>query len=258
MRIATFNCNSVRQRLEQILAWLKQNQPDLLALQETKVVDDDFPAEAFRDIGWQVYYRGEKSYNGVAMVCLRQPQVVDFGLGDDAGESEPRLAHVRLDGLEIVNTYVPQGQDLESEKFRFKLEWFARFRKYLDGKFKPKRDAVLWLGDLNVAPTPADVHDSKKIWPHVCHCQETIDAFTAVTDWGLTDLFRKHLPEPGNFTFWDYRVRGALDRGLGWRIDHFLATPKLAERSLAVTVDVAARRVEKPSDHTFVTLDLAD
>lgn len=257
LRVANFNCNSVRQRIEHIIDWLAANQPDLLALQETKVVDDLFPAEAFEAAGYHVVYRGQKSYNGVAVATRAPVASSDFGLRDgDDDESGPRLAHVVYEGIDVINTYVPQGRDLDSEAFTFKLAWFQRLRAYLDKHCDPAKP-VLWLGDLNVAPQPMDVHDSKKVWPHVCHCQEVIDAFQGVVDFGFIDLFRKHLPDPETFTYWDYRVRGAVDRGVGWRIDHLLATPPLAERSRAAWVDVEARRREKPSDHTFVTVDFA-
>jgi len=256
MRIATFNCNSVRRRLEPILAWLEQQQPDVLALQETKVVDRDFPGAAFAEAGWQVACRGEKSYNGVAVVSRRQADEISFGLGDgDGGESETRLAHLRFGDLHLINTYVPQGQALESPKFQFKLAWLGRLRAYLDGRLDAARDRVVWLGDLNVAPTELDVHSPKTIWPHVCYCQAAIDAFQQVVDWGFEDVFRRHLPGPGVFTFWDYRVPNAVQRNLGWRIDHVLATPALAAASTGCFVDRQARLQDNPSDHTLVVAD---
>lgn len=255
MKVATFNCNSVRSRLEIILGWLDKMQPDVLALQETKVTDEQFPLEAFEQDGWQVSFKGQKSYNGVAMVTKNKPESVSFGLGGDDGESDTRLAHIVYGKVNIINTYVPQGRGLDNEMFPFKLEWFARLKKYIMDNCKGE---VLWVGDLNVAPTAIDVHDSKKIWPHVCHCQEVIDAFNDVLELGFVDVFRKHLPEDGVFTFWDYRVRNALQRGLGWRIDHILATKKLAAKSVSCLVDTEPRLMEKPSDHTFVLADFAE
>jgi exodeoxyribonuclease-3 len=253
MLVATFNCNSVRQRQGIILQWLEQHQPDLLALQETKVMDEQFPLEPFTSAGWHVAYRGQKSYNGVAMISRQEPTEVSFGLQDgDDDESGPRLAAVKLGPVHVVNTYVPQGQALDSPKFQFKLEWFARLRRYFEQRFSPTEDQVLWVGDLNVAPTPADVYDSKRVWPHVCHSQEVIDAFQPVIDWGFQDVFRKHLPQEDIFTFWDYRARNALAANRGWRIDHIQATAPLAARSVGCEVDIEPRRMEKPSDHTFV------
>lgn len=257
MRIATFNCNSIRVRLPVILDWLETHKPDILALQETKATDKDFPAAEITDLGWHVVYRGEKSYNGVAVITLKEPESHSFGLGDDGGESETRLACVKVDGVTVVNTYVPQGQSLESDKFTFKLAWLERLRGYFARNLDPRNDRYAWVGDLNVAPTAIDVYDSKAVWPHVCHCQEVIDAFSAVSSFGFVDVFRKHLPEPETFTFWDYRQRGALERNRGWRIDHILASGKLADKSTGCRVDIEPRRVERPSDHTFVYADFS-
>jgi len=258
MRIATFNCNSVRSRLGIILDWLSTRTPDVLALQETKVRDEEFPHAAFAEAGWQVTFRGEKSYNGVAMITREAPAGAWFGLGDDGGESETRLAHIQYRGVHVVNAYVPQGRDLDHEQFRFKLAWFERLGRYFACRFKPQRDKVVWLGDLNVAPTPIDVYDHKRIWPHVCHCQPVSDAFQAVLDWGFVDVFRKHLPDSGTFTFWDYRMRDSVARNAGWRIDHILATPAMARSSVSCSVDREPRLREKPSDHTVVVAEFAD
>ena len=252
MLIATFNCNSLRVRLEAVLSWLEKYSPDVLALQETKCPDEQFPAEAFAEAGWFVAYRGQKSYNGVAMVTAELPDEVSFGLGDDDGVSEVRLACVRLGDVHVLNTYVPQGRALDSEQFQFKLEWFARLRKYLESRFDPATDKLVWVGDLNVAREPIDVYDAKLLWPHVCFCQEAMDALASVTSWPLVDVFRKHLPGEGVYTFWDYRMRGSVSRNLGWRIDHVLATPPAAAASTECFVDVEPRRAERPSDHTFV------
>ncbi len=255
MLIATFNCNSVRSRLDIILDWLAERNPDVLALQETKCTDDQFPLAAFRDAGWHVAFRGQKSYNGVALLTREPPDEARFGLGDDEGESEPRVAAVNCKDVHVVNTYVPQGRALDHEQFQFKLAWLGRLRAYFARHFGERgaeRRKVVWVGDLNVAPTPADVYDSKKIWPHVCHCQEAIDAFQNVVDWGFVDVFRKHLPAPETFTFWDYRMRDAVERNRGWRIDHILATAPVARTSVECFVDREPRRADKPSDHTFV------
>ncbi|MDR0361774.1 MAG: exodeoxyribonuclease III [Planctomycetota bacterium] len=255
MRIATFNCNSIRARLPIVLDWLRDHSPDVLALQETKATDKDFPAGAFTDSGWHVAFRGEKSYNGVAVVTKKEPDDVSFGLGDDDGESETRLARVRIGKVTVVNTYVPQGRALDSGMFVFKLKWLGRLRDYFERHFADGKAPLIWVGDLNVARHPVDVYDSKAVWPHVCHCQEVIDAFSAVTEWGFEDIFRKHIPEAERFTFWDYRQRGALERNRGWRIDHILASEPIAKKSTGCVVDLEPRRAGRPSDHTFVYAD---
>ncbi len=259
MLIATFNCNSVRQRLEIIVDWLDKHQPDCLALQETKVVDEQFPAYDFAAAGWKPVFRGQKSYNGVALLTRDDPLEVAFGLeDDDDGASEPRLGRVKLGDVHVINTYVPQGKALGTPEFAFKLEWFKRFKAYLTERFDPKKDKVVWTGDLNVAPTPIDVYDHQKIWPHVCHCQEVTDAFEDVKSWGLVDVFRKHLPGEGHFTFFDYRMKWAVKANQGWRIDHILATEPMAQTSRDCFVDLEPRKRPKPSDHTFVACRFSD
>jgi len=249
--IATFNCNSIRSRLQTVLSWMAKHQPDVLALQETKCPDDRFPADPFVQAGYRIVFRGQKSYNGVAMagqVCFEE---VSFGLGDDDGASQVRLAHVRVGDLHVVNTYVPQGQELDSPMFQFKLAWLGRLKAYFQRRFDPSRDLVAWVGDLNIAPRPIDVYDSKSIWPHVCHCQECTDALDDVMSWGLVDVVRKHMPGEGVFTFWDYRFP-SMRSNKGWRLDHILVTAPLADRSREVFIDLEPRRGPKPSDHTFV------
>jgi exodeoxyribonuclease-3 len=252
MLIATFNCNSVRVRLPGILAWLAEHKPDVLALQETKCTDDQFPAAEFAAAGWHAAFRGEKTYNGVAVVTRAKPDEISFGLGDDEGESGTRFAHVRLGDLHVLNTYVPQGFELDSDRFRFKLQWFARLRAYLEKRFEPGESKLVWVGDLNVAPTAIDLYDPKGIWPHVCYCQEAIDALASVVSWGFVDVFRKHLPQEGVYTFWDYRIPRSVQRNLGWRLDHVLATECVASNSTECFVDVEPRKADRPSDHTFV------
>ncbi|MDR2391888.1 MAG: exodeoxyribonuclease III [Planctomycetota bacterium] len=257
MRIATFNCNSIRVRLPAILAWLDKYRPDILALQETKVTDKDFPLAPIEDRGWHAAFHGEKSYNGVAILSPLPLKNISFGMRGDSGSSDTRLLRAVSGEVTIVNTYVPQGQDLESDRFRFKLDWLARLADYFKANFDPGRERVAWIGDMNVAPEAMDVYDSKAVWPHVCHCQDVADAFRAVVAVGFRDVFRKHLPDPETFTFWDYRRRNSLELNRGWRIDHILATPPLADRSCGCHVDIGPRRADRPSDHTFVYADFS-
>lgn len=252
MLIATYNCNSIRSRLNIVLRWLNRCKPDVLALQETKCEDEHFPADDFYDNGWQVAFRGEKSYNGVAVVTKRRPDEVSFGLGADDGVSESRFLHVRLGDVHVLNSYVPQGVDVQSERFAGKLQWLRRVRQYLDGHFDPSASKVAWVGDLNVAPEPRDVYDSSRFQNHVCHCPTVVEAFREVTSWGLVDVFRKHHPEGGLYSFWDYRLPRMLEQNLGWRLDHILATAPLAERCTECFIDLAPRQERFPSDHTVV------
>ncbi len=254
MKIATFNANSIRSRLEIILRWLKEHQPDVLCVQETKVEDKDFPAPAFREAGYNVAFRGQKSYNGVALISREMPTGVSFGLDDGGQADEPRLIRARVGPVQIVNTYVPQGRDLEHEMYAYKLEWFARLKRYFERHFTP-RSKVAWVGDLNVAPLPMDVHNPEDQANHVCYHVDVRRAFEDVKAWGLEDVFRMHHPEPGQYTFFDYRVPGSVERKQGWRVDHILATPPLARKCTGSWIDLAPRLAEKPSDHTFLVAE---
>ena len=256
-RIATYNVNSIRSRLHIILPWLAENRPDVLCLQETKVEDAQFPAGVFAEAGYRAVFRGEKRYNGVAVISREEPQGVCCGLPDGGPADEDRLLAAVFSGIPVVNTYVPQGRERDSVHFAYKLAWYDRLRDFLTRNWSPATP-LIWCGDLNVAPEPIDVHDPKRILGHVCFTPEVWEAYAAVRSWGFVDVFRKHHPgEAGRYTFFDYRVPGAVKRGLGWRIDHLLATPVLAERSLRCDIDMAPRLAERPSDHTILVAEFA-
>jgi exodeoxyribonuclease-3 len=154
--------------------------------------------------------------------------------------------------VSVVNTYVPQGRDPDSEYFHYKLRWFDRLRAFFARHYTSERWLV-WVGDFNVAPEPIDVYDPKRIEGHVDYCPEVREALEHVREWGFTDVFRRHHPdEPGHYTYYDYRAKDPIERGVGWRVDHIWATQPLAEKSTAAWIDVDARRVERPSDHTFL------
>lgn len=256
-RVATFNCASIRARLPVLIDWLARRQPDVLGLQETKVLDADFPAEQIRQLGYHVAFRGQKSHAGVALISREPPQDVRYGLDDGAPPDEARLIRAVVRGIPVVNTYVPQGQSVESEQFQYKLQWLARLRDWFDRHFSP-HEPLLWIGDFNVATEDIDVHDPKRLANHVDFHPAARAALERVRQWGFVDVFRKHHPnEAGQYTFWDYRVRGAMERGLGWRVDHIWATPTLAEKSLDSWIDVEPRRAERPSDHTFLVAEFS-
>ena len=255
-RIATYNCNSIRSRLHVVIPWLQQHQPDCLCLQETKVADDKFPLAELSAAGYHAIFRGAKQYNGVAILSKVLPQAVHYGFTDGGPADEDRLIAANLSGITVVNTYVPQGRDKESEHFAYKLAWYKRLQGFFSRHFSPM-EPLLWCGDLNVAPEPIDVHDPKRLLGHVCFTPEIWEAYASVKAWGLEDLYRRHHPaEPDRYTFFDYRVPQAVKRGLGWRIDHILATAPLAARSLRCEIDLQPRLAEKPSDHTIQVCDL--
>ena len=254
-KIATYNVNSIRSRLHIILPWLKENRPDVFCMQEIKVEDGKFPVGEFEDAGYGVIFKGEKRYNGVAIASLEKPEMVNSGLDDGDPPDKDRLIRCVFSGIHIINTYVPQGRERESPHFAYKLEWFRRLRNFLDKLYSPD-ESLIWCGDLNVAPETIDVHDPKRLLGHVCFTPEVWEAFHHVKSWGLVDIFRKHHPGmPGNYTFYDYRVPKSVERGLGWRVDHILATPSFAAKSIRCTIDMNTRIAERPSDHTVLVAE---
>lgn len=257
MRVATFNCNSIRTRLDTVLRWLKQHEPDLLALQETKVVDELFPAAAFNDAGYHVSFRGMKAYNGVALVSRRKPNAVRFGLDDDGPADEPRLLHARFGELHVINTYIPQGRDIEHAMFAYKQQWYRRFDAYVRRHVK-STERALWVGDLNVAAEPADVYNPERRADHVCYHEAVRRAFATSKAWGWHDVYRRHHPEPGRYSFFDYRTDFSAEFPEGWRLDYILATAPLAATSRDAWIDLQPRRGERPSDHTPVAADFAE
>jgi len=257
LKEATYNANSIRVRLGQVLDWLDRETPDVLCLQETKAQDKDFPVKPFQEAGYHVVFRGQKTYAGVAIVSREEPQEVAFGLEDGGEPDEARLIRAVIRGISMVNTYVPQGRSHDSPHFQYKLEWLARLRALFERHYSPE-EPLLWMGDFNVAPEPIDVHDPKRLKDHVAFNPEAHAALERVRGWGFVDVFRQHHPEEvGQYTFWDYRVRNALERGLGWRVDHIWATEPLARKSTHAWIDVEARRAERPSDHTFLMAEFA-
>jgi exodeoxyribonuclease-3 len=256
-RIATYNVNSIRSRLHIVLPWLGEHKPDVLCLQETKVADGKFPLDEFGAAGYHVIFRGEKQYNGVAIASREEPKAIRFGLSDGGPADEDRLIAAVFSGIHVVNTYVPQGRERETTHFSYKIEWFERLKQLFARTYSPDAP-VIWCGDLNVAPEEIDVHDPKRLLGHVCFTPEVWEAFASVRSWGLIDVYRRQHPgEADRYTFFDYRVPQAVRRRLGWRIDHILATPALATRTLGCEIDLNPRMADRPSDHTILTADFA-
>jgi exodeoxyribonuclease-3 len=256
MKVASFNVNSLRARLPLVLSWLDENQPDALAVQETKVQDNDFPTDAFEKKKYKYIFKGQKSYNGVAIfspLSAGQISKVKFGF-DDEPKDEPRLIRAEIKGIAIVNAYVPQGYLPESEKFQYKLNWFERLLRYFDKNFKPT-DAIVWIGDFNIAPEAIDVYDPENLLGHVCFHPEVHKRLQEIMQWGFIDVFRMHCREPGQYTFWDFRLPNAFKRNLGWRLDHIMVTKSLAEKCTACYIDKGQRTKERPRDHTPIVAE---
>ncbi len=253
VRVATFNVNSVRSRLHVLESWLDKDPVEVLCLQETKVQDHDFPADFFEDRGYQVAFGGQKSYSGVALASRLPLKDVCRGFPDGEEPLDiPRIIAGTCGPLRVVNTYVPQGKSLDHQDYEYKKIFFRRVQSLIQEDCARDR-LLIWVGDMNVAPTEIDVTNPKNKKDHVCFHQEIRDLFFQVIhDLGLEDLYRKHRPGEGEFSFWDYRVKDALNRNIGWRIDHLLGTPALGKCSLDAWAERTLRSMEKPSDHTAV------
>jgi len=267
MRIATWNVNSLKARLDKVRWWLERARPDVLLMQETKLTDADAPKGAFRDAGYELAHHGEGRWNGVAVASRVGIDRVVTNFGEplrpartaDAGDDEP-LAEARMiaagcGGLRVVSLYAPNGRTVGSPFYEAKLAWFARLARWLEEAADPGEPLVLG-GDFNVAPEDADVWD-----PRACHGGTHVspperEAFFRLCRWGLLDAYRRHHAEPGRYTWWDYRA-GNFHKNLGMRIDHLLATRPLAERTVWAEIDREARKGKPiPSDHAPLLIDV--
>jgi len=254
-RLATFNVNSLRARMEIVLQWLQRHRPDVLCLQEIKVQDADFPAGPIEETGYHVVFKGQKAHAGVAIISRQAPQEVSWGLDDGGPPDEARLIRATIAGMPVVNTYVPQGRSVESEHFQYKLEWLARMGRFFERNYSSD-EPLVWVGDLNVAREEIDVHDPARLKEHVDFHPQVREALEKVLRWGFEDVFRRHHPgEENQYSYYDYRAPRAIENGTGWRVDHILATRPLAERSVDSWIDLEPRQMERPSDHTVLAAD---
>jgi exodeoxyribonuclease-3 len=248
MKIATWNVNSIRKRTALLLDWLDRHRPDVMCMQETKVEDECFPIDALRSTGYHVSFRGRKGYNGVATLTRVRPDSVLYGLHEGPDNEDDRILQTVVEGIPIVNTYVPQGNRITSEKYVFKLAWFKRIRRYFEERLDAGKPAI-WLGDLNVAPEPIDVYHPDRRVNDVDFHIDARNAYKDAVAWGFTDVFRMLYPDRVQYTYWDY-FRNAFQNNWGWRIDHILATSCLAGRCSKAEVDLGPRQAEGASDHT--------
>jgi exodeoxyribonuclease-3 len=250
VKLVTWNVNSIRQRLERLLALLARHAPDVVCLQETKTTDADFPAEALREAGYASVFSGQKSYNGVAILARGELADVTRGFRDGGDDEQARLIAATIDGVRVISAYVPNGQSVGSEKYAYKLEWLERLRKLLDREGDAAQPLAL-VGDFNVAPADADVHDPAAWRGQVLVSEPEREALRHVLDYGLVDAFRDRHPDKVAFTWWDYRMLG-FPKNHGLRIDHMLMTRPLAARLEDVVIDRDERKGKSPSDHAPV------
>jgi exodeoxyribonuclease III len=263
MQIATWNVNSIRTRLEIVTNWLQQHPVDVLCVQETKVVDEQFPIAAIEACGYHVYISGQKAYNGVAMFSKQPLTDVRRGFGgiltdDLVGDldEQKRVITGSLDGVQIINLYVPNGNAVGSDKYAYKLRWLELLGKYLKTTISSGSESICVCGDFNIALEDVDIHSNSTAPDRVMATAIERELLTqSIIDLGLRDSFRKFTTEGGHFSWWDYRQQG-FERNRGWRIDHLYLTPDLLDRATNCTIDVEPRSLIQPSDHVPVIVEI--
>ena len=259
MRIATWNVNSVKQRLDNLRAWLTERTPDVVCLQEIKCVDEAFPREAFENMGYNVAVHGQKAFNGVALLSKLPFDEVAPGLIGDKEDVQARFLEAQVSTksgvVRVVSLYLPNGNPPDTDKYTYKLKWMDRLIAFSHERLKLEEPFVL-CGDFNVIPTPADARNPKAWVNDALFLPPTRERFRALCNLGLTDAIRAGSDDPGLYTFWDYQA-GAWPKDDGIRIDHILLSPQAADRMVEAGIDRHVRNWEKPSDHVPVYVDLA-
>ncbi len=255
LRFATWNVNSIRARLDHVLTWLSDHEPDVLCLQETKVEDHLFPRVPFLELGYTVTLHGGRALCGVATLSKRKPSEVHMGFREAPPDKQPRLLECVVDGIRLFNLYAPNGTELGSEAFAYKLEWFARLRDQLQARHTPS-EPILLMGDFNIAPDDRDVWDPQLLRGRMLFTDEEHAVLARLHEFGLSDCFRRHNNDGGHFTWFDYRT-GGFGRNEGLRIDLVLASQGVVERCIAVDHDHTPRKWDVPSDHVPVIVTIA-
>lgn len=248
-KIATWNVNSLRVRLSHVQEWLAANQPDVLALQETKLINEDFPFEALQAAGYNVIASGQKTYNGVAILSREKAANIIYDI-PELEDHQRRVLCVTINDICILNIYIPNGQSVASEKYLYKLNWLGKLDLFLKHQLNQYSKMII-LGDFNIAPDEIDVHDPKAWEGQVLFSMPERQAFHEILKIGFTDCFRIHSPNEKSFSWWDYRMN-AFKRNLGLRIDHILASRSLAANCVTCSIDRLPRTWDRPSDHAPV------
>ena len=253
MKLAAWNVNSLKVRLPHLLEWLAREAPDAVCLQETKLEDHKFPQAEIEQAGYRAAWSGQKTYNGVAILAREAPQQVEAGIPGFADEQKRVLA-ATINGVRIVCAYVPNGQSVDSDKYRYKLDWLKAFTGWLEVELK-RYPRLAVLGDFNIAPDERDVHDPKAWEGQVLFSAPEREAFARLVALGLRDSFRLFDQPEKSFSWWDYRMN-AFRRKMGLRIDHILLSEELAGKCRSSRIDVDMRKLERPSDHAPVIAEI--
>jgi exodeoxyribonuclease-3 len=253
MQIATWNVNSLKVRLPQILEWLQSSQCDALALQELKLENQNFPVEAFAQIGYNCVYNGQKTYNGVAIVAKHPIEDVYHDI-TGYEDLQKRVISATVNGVRLICVYVVNGESIESDKFQYKLHWLEKLHDFVEQSLS-QHDKLAMLGDFNIAPHDNDVYDPEQWRDKVLCSIPERERWEALLGLGLHDSFRIFNQEAGQYSWWDYRSF-AFRRKLGLRIDHILINDKLKQQAIRCEIDIAPRKNERPSDHTPVILHI--
>jgi exodeoxyribonuclease-3 len=258
MRIATWNVNSIKQRIDNLTAWLAERAPDIVCLQETKCLDDAFPREPIEALGYNVAAHGQKTFNGVAILSRLKFDEVIPQLPGDPEDDHARFLEASVStergALRVASIYLPNGNPPSTDKYTYKLRWMDRLFRYVQERLQLEEPLIL-AGDYNVIPTPADVHNPAVWTSDALFLPQTREKFRALTNLGLTDAIRAVSDDPGLYTFWDYQA-GAWQKNWGIRIDHLLLSPQAADRISTAGIDKHVRSWERPSDHVPVYVDL--
>lgn len=257
MRIATWNVNSINARLETVVRWFEQAQPDVACLQEIKCIDEKFPAEAFERLGYNIAVYGQKSYNGVALLSKRPLEDVRRGLPEADGDDHARYIEAVISGpqpVRVASIYLPNGNPIDTEKFAYKLAWMGRLRRHVE-TLLPFEEPLALLGDYNVIPEERDAEFPNNWLGDALFQPESRAAFRGLKWMGLTDAYLEADGAPGAYTFWDYQA-GAWQRNNGIRIDHALLSPQAADRLRGVSIHRDVRGWDKPSDHVPLVIEL--
>ena len=251
-KIATWNVNSLNVRLPHVLQWMQREDPDVFALQETKSIDENFPIDAIKEQGYHVSFTGQKTYNGVATISKSPIETISSSL-PNYDDEQRRVLAINTAGITVLNIYIPNGSEVNSEKYKYKLKWLSKLHPFVNN-LQNRSERLIILGDFNIAPEDRDVHAPEEWVGSVLVSKPERDEFKKLLSHGLIDCFRIFNQEKGNFSWWDYRA-ASFRRNRGVRIDHILASNSMSKSCHACYIDKNPRKLERPSDHTPVVAE---